>query len=80
MNIDQLLTDYMTSQEAAKKLKITLRAVQTACQKGQLPGAVQVGRSWFIPKTSIAARIKAYGRGQIPQKKRENNAPKNNPE
>lgn len=68
--ITHSLADYLTVAEAARKLKIGTRAVQTACARGLLPGAFRLGRSWFIPPSAVEDRKKQYGRGPIPQKKR----------
>jgi excisionase family DNA binding protein len=73
--IAALLKDFLTVAQAAKLLGIKPRAVQTACAKGQLPGAIPFGREWKIPRSAIAARKKLYGSGPIPQAERRNNKP-----
>lgn len=70
--IAALLKDFLSVEQAAAELGIKPRAVQTACQRGQLPGAIQLGREWRIPPTAVAARKKTFGVGQIPQKLRPN--------
>jgi excisionase family DNA binding protein len=67
-----ILQDFLTAEQAAKRLRITLRAVQTACARGQLPGAVQLGREWRIPQAAVSDRLRTFGRGPIPQKRRKN--------
>jgi biotin-(acetyl-CoA carboxylase) ligase len=40
----------MTTNEAAKEWGITPRRVQVLCDKGQVEGAVRMGRTWIMPK------------------------------
>jgi excisionase family DNA binding protein len=70
--ITAALAGYLTAAEASARLKITLRAVQTACQRGQLPGAILLGREWRIPPAAVDFRLSEFGKGQIPQKMRPN--------
>ncbi|MCI0359619.1 MAG: helix-turn-helix domain-containing protein [Planctomycetaceae bacterium] len=63
--IREVLKSYATAAQAAKKLRIGIRAVQTACERGHLPGAVLIGREWRIPQAAILARIAVHGRGKI---------------
>lgn len=42
--------DYMTAQEAAEKLNVSLRWVQRLCKAERIDGALYVGRVWLIPK------------------------------
>ena len=44
---------YMTCQEAASLLGLTIRRVQQMCKNGMIPGAIKKGRSWMIPKDSV---------------------------
>ena len=41
---------YMTVEVAAKKWKVSPRRIQALCGGGKLEGAMQLGRTWFIPK------------------------------
>ena len=41
---------YMTSMQAAKKWDLTKRRVNSLCQEGAIPGAVQDGYRWMIPE------------------------------
>jgi biotin-(acetyl-CoA carboxylase) ligase len=45
-----LESELMTTNEAAKEWSITPRRVQVLCDKGQVEGAVRMGRTWIIPK------------------------------
>lgn len=45
-----MLSGYMTVKEAAAKWKVTERAVQIYCKKGQIPGVTRIGRIWMIPE------------------------------
>ncbi len=42
--------NYMNIEEAAKKWGVTPRRVQAMCAAGRLEQALQIGRSWYIPK------------------------------
>ena len=57
-----LESELMTTAEAADLWGITTRRVQVLCDKGQVKGAVQMGRTWIIPKGTpkpIDGRTKA---------------------
>ncbi len=41
---------YMSIAEAAEKWGVTPRRIQAMCAAGKLNGAVQIGRSWFLPR------------------------------
>ena len=41
--------DFMTTREAAKKWKVTVRCVQKFLSQGRIAGAIRLGRSWAIP-------------------------------
>lgn len=45
-----LQSELMTTNEAAELWGITTRRVQVLCDKGQVKGAVRMGRTWIIPK------------------------------
>jgi hypothetical protein len=45
-----LESELMTASDAAKEWGITPRRVQVLCDKGQVDGAVRMGRTWIIPK------------------------------
>ncbi|MDR1572080.1 MAG: DNA-binding protein, partial [Clostridiales Family XIII bacterium] len=45
-----LESELMTAIEAAQKWGITPRRVQVLCDKGQVAGAVRMGRTWIMPK------------------------------
>jgi hypothetical protein len=52
----------MTPKEAAVQWGISERRVQVLCDKGQVCGAVRIGRTWIIPKGTpkpIDGRTKA---------------------
>jgi hypothetical protein len=42
--------DYCTAAELAKRYKITPRRITTLCAHGRFPGAVFIGRQWWIPR------------------------------
>lgn len=45
--------EYISSAEAAKKLKISPRRFQQKCAKGEIPGAKKQGRRWFVPQSAV---------------------------
>lgn len=45
-----LENELMTTMEAAELWGITTRRVQILCEKGKVNGAIQMGRTWIIPK------------------------------
>lgn len=47
------MNQYLTSEEAAKKLEQTIRQVQNLCKSGKLRGAFKQGGVWLIPKDSV---------------------------
>ncbi len=49
-HVKDMEQQYMSIAEAAKKWKITPRRIQALCAGGRLDGAVQIGRSWFLPR------------------------------
>ena len=42
--------DYLTTMECAEKWNVSQRWVAIYCKEGRIPGAIQKGRMWFIPK------------------------------
>ena len=48
-----LESELMTTAEAATKWGITTRRVQVLCEKGKVSGAVRLGGTWIIPKTTL---------------------------
>lgn len=71
---------YLTAAEAAKKWGLTPRSVQLHCEKGNVPGATLLGKTWRIPvnaerplrkprtggvPSNVLAALKAEKRGRI---------------
>ncbi|MDR1914702.1 MAG: helix-turn-helix domain-containing protein [Clostridiales bacterium] len=57
-----LETELMTPKDASELWGISARRVQILCAKGQVKGAVRIGRTWIIPKGTpkpIDGRTKA---------------------
>ncbi len=44
--------DYLTTSEAAEKWSISRRRVTVLCSTGRIPGALQKGAMWLIPKNA----------------------------
>lgn len=45
--------DYMTTKEAAAKWGISDRRVLQYCNTNRIDGAIKMGNTWLIPKTSV---------------------------
>ena len=45
-----LESELMTTRDASEIWGITPRRVQILCDKGKVPGAFRMGRTWIIPK------------------------------
>ena len=45
-----LEAELMATNEAAELWGITTRRVQVLCDNGKVDGAIQVGRTWIIPR------------------------------
>ncbi|WP_347491238.1 helix-turn-helix domain-containing protein [Desulfoscipio sp. XC116] len=52
--------DYMAAREASEKWGVTQRRVQVLCAQGKIPGAVQFGNSWAIPKSAVKPKDGRY--------------------
>ena len=44
--------EYMTAQEAAEKLNVSLRWVQRLCKENRIEGAMNINRVWLIPQAA----------------------------
>lgn len=53
--------NYESVQETARRLGVTPRAVQKWAAAGRIPGAVKLGRTWFIPKGAEVLKNKIQG-------------------
>lgn len=47
------MNGYMTTKEAAKKWKISIRQVQNHCRNGRIPGLQRVGTNYLIPENAL---------------------------
>lgn len=59
--------EYITALETAEKWGVSLRYVQTMCQKEKIPGTIRKGRDWMIPSDAVRpidGRTKAGRAGQ----------------
>ena len=41
--------EYISVNEAASQMGISVRRIQQMCKSGKIPGAIKKGRSWMIP-------------------------------
>lgn len=44
--------DFCTVNEIAEKWNVSLRCVRQLCTMGKIPGAVQFGKAWAIPRNA----------------------------
>lgn len=71
------LTDYISPTDAAARWGYHLTYVYLLCRRGRIPGAVQVGRGWWIPRaTAEAWQVRQPGR---PAQERVETMPKRRP-
>lgn len=49
-HISDIELNYMTIDQAAQAWGVTARRVQAMCAGGRLDGALQIGRTWYLPK------------------------------
>ena len=61
--------EYITVREAAEKWGVSIRRIQYLCSHNMIPGAVQFGKVWTIPKDAAKPRD---GRNKV-NKEKENN-------
>ena len=57
------MEDLLTTDQAAKVLKLHVKRVQALARAGQLP-ATRVGRKWLFPRAQLEARL---GRREVQQ-------------
>jgi excisionase family DNA binding protein len=48
----------LTTREVAARLRLNVEVVRRKLRRGEIPGAVKVGRLWRISDTSLAEHIK----------------------
>lgn len=53
MGEERRIMEFVTAQEMAEKWGVSVRYVQTLCQKGRVAGAVRRGRDWMIPADAL---------------------------
>ncbi|MBR2354614.1 MAG: hypothetical protein IKA76_08955 [Clostridia bacterium] len=70
--IQELASQYIKIEEAAKEWKVTPRRVQVLCADGKIPGAVRIGREWMIPAGTSRP---TDGRTRAAKEKAEENMP-----
>ncbi len=49
----EVIMDYMTANQAAKKWGISQRRVQVLCAEGRIDGVFKLGEAWAIPADTI---------------------------
>ncbi len=49
MDDDERPRMWLTTHEVASELRIPEPTIRKHCRKGQLPGAVRIGKTWRIP-------------------------------
>ena len=66
---------YVSTSKAAELLQITSRRVVDLCHEGKLPGAVQNGRIWSIPESSVISLAEKLNRPQKSSRRGKNKLP-----
>lgn len=51
------MQEYLTPDEIAERFRIHPRTVRRLCKRGDLRGAVKVGRQWRIPADAVRAAL-----------------------
>lgn len=59
-------TDFVTTEEAADSLGVSVRRIQMLLNDGVIAGAMKIGRDWIIPRSSLAG-VKTYGKAGRPK-------------
>jgi excisionase family DNA binding protein len=49
---------FMTIEEVAELLRLSERSVYGLARKGELPGAVKVGRSWRVERATLMESLR----------------------
>ena len=60
------MTEFLKLQEVCEILRISKRTVYDLCRKGQLAGAVKVGRQWRVERTAFEEWVRK-GRAATPE-------------
>lgn len=55
------MTEFLTLQEVCDKLRISERTAYELCRKGQIGGAVKVGRQWRVERAAFEEWVKKGG-------------------
>ena len=45
--------EFISASEAARRWRVTPRAVQLMCSRGRIPGAERSGRTWLVPAGAV---------------------------
>jgi excisionase family DNA binding protein len=53
-----MTSDVMTTKQAAKRLRISLRHLMFLIAEGKLPGSYKLGMQRFIPRKAVESRIR----------------------
>lgn len=68
------MNEELTTKEAAEKLGISVRQVQTLIQQGRLP-AIKKGRDWFIVESDLQLVSERPKTGRPPKAQKEQAKP-----
>lgn len=66
--IRETLKGWMTTQEAAKRLKLEVSTVRAYVSRGIFPGTQKIGNTLYIPPSAINARINYYDTRELREK------------
>lgn len=56
------MSEMLTPKETADHLRVTPRTVRNLIDRGEIAGAVKVGRQWRIPAAAVAAVLQTPAR------------------
>ena len=60
------MPDFFTPEEIADRFRVHARTVRRLCVRGELRGAVKVGRQWRIPASAVSAAFGTAGAEHAP--------------
>lgn len=52
-SLQDVMKEFMTATAAAKELGVTGTRVRRLCREGRFQGAIKLGTSWIIPRSSV---------------------------
>lgn len=47
---------YYTPQEAAREFRVAEKTIRNMCERGEIEGAVKIGRQWRVPASWVFSK------------------------